>query len=158
MKITNYRGAVGAVEKVGDGFDQFIRVYNDTGGTATNGDVYFLSFEKDADSLSPSARPTLESLATSSVYRDIVVVNDTRGSIADQDWGLVQIRGYCPAVKVDPSGLAAESFLQGIDSSVTAGDDGAAITTDSFAIAVGAVFSTSFIPAVLFGERVLIGA
>jgi len=158
MSVTpNYRGAVGAIEIIGDGFDKFIKVYNDTGGTITNGDVYFLSFLKDADSLSPSARPTLDTMATTSVFRQVVVVNDPRGSIADTDWGLVQISGYCPDVKTSVTSVAIDRFLQGKNSDTVAADDGTTLTADSFGITVGAIFNTSHIAAILFGHRTLIG-
>lgn len=159
--IPDYQGALGVLDVVESGSgEKYIKVYNDTGSAVTNGDVYFLSYEKDADSLSPSARPTLEAMATTSVYRQIVVVNNVllgATTIADQAWGYVQIAGYCPDVNTDVTSVAIDRYLQGKNSAATAADDGTTITTDSFAITVGAIFSTSHIAALLFGERTIIG-
>jgi hypothetical protein len=49
MELVNYQGATGAIEVLGDGFDQWIKIYNDTGGALTNGDLYFLALAIDAD-------------------------------------------------------------------------------------------------------------
>lgn len=154
----NYEGAKGSFEFFENGFDQFIKAYNDTGAAVTNGDVYFLSFLKDADSLSPSARPTLDAAATTTVYRQVVIVNNApKGldTIADTAWGYVQIRGYCPKVKA-ASTVAIDDFLQGTNATQEAADDGTTITADSFGIAVTATAS-GFCEAILFGERSLIG-
>jgi hypothetical protein len=158
----NYQGAIGTGgELIQIGFEKFIKVYNDTAGTISNGAVYFLSWLKDADSLSPSARPTLDALATSAIYRQVVVVNNTlnsgAGTILDANWGFVQVRGYCPDVNTDVTSVAIDRFLQGKNATATAADDGTAYTIDSFAITVGAIFSTSHIEATLFGQPTNIG-
>lgn len=160
--VQNYQGQIGSGgELIQVGFEQFIKIYNDTAGTLTNGDVYFLSWLKDADSLSPSARPTLDALATTSVYRQVVVVNNTlnsgAGTILDTKWGFVQVRGYCPDVNTDVTSVAIDRFLQGKNATATAADDGTTITTDSFAITTGAIFNTSHIDAEMFGDRTIIG-
>lgn len=159
--VPNYRGALGALAKINGGNGEVYQlVYNDTGSAITNGDVYFLSYLKDADSLTVSARPTLDTPATTSVYRQIVVVNNTPlglSTIADAAWGYVQISGYCPDVNTDVTSVAIDRFLQGKNTAVLAADDGTSYTTDSFAITVGAIFSTSHIEAILFGVRTVIG-
>ena len=157
----DYQGAKGTGgELVSVGFEKYIKVYNDIAATITNGDVYFLSWLKDADSLSPSARPTLDALATSAIYREIVVVNNKlmgKTNILDTEWGFVQKSGYCADVNTNVTSVAIDRFLQGLNATATSADDGTAYTTDSFAITVGAIFSTSHIEAVLFGERTIIG-
>lgn len=163
--IQNYQGALGVGgELVQIGRQRFQKVYNDIGSTITNGDVYFLSWLKDADSLSPSARPTLDALATTAIYRQVVVVNNTlnsgAGTILDTAWGFVQEMGYCPDVNTDVTSVVIDRFLQGKTATATAADDGAATgppTTDSFAISLAALFNTSHVEAVLFGVRTLIG-
>jgi hypothetical protein len=159
-EVQNYQGALGAIDMIGASHDIFIKVYNDIGSAITNGDVYFLSYLKDADSLTVSARPTLDALATTAVYRQVVVVNNSalgKATIADQDYGYVQVKGYCPDVNTDVTSVAIDRFLQGKNATATAADDGTTITTDSFAITVAAIANTSHIAAILFGQRTLIG-
>ena len=158
--FAGYEGQLGAADRIEEGNIVRQKVYNDTGAAITNGDVYFLSWLKDADSLSPSARPTLDALATTAIYRQVCVVdNQPNGltTIADAAWGYVTTRGYCPYINTDVTTVAIDRFLQGKNATATAADDGTTITTDSFAITVGAIFSTSHIAGILFGDRTLIG-
>jgi hypothetical protein len=171
--ISGYEGGLGVYDLVEQGFEQYIKVYNDLGAAVSNGDVYFLDWSKDADSLSPSARPTLVACATSAVPRQVVVVNNiipnnlpvagsvpTNSStgIADTMWGYVQLRGYCPKIKCAAT-IAIDDFLQGANASQTAADDGTTQTADSFAIAVSAVDdpATGYCAGVMFGTTALIG-
>ena len=158
--IAGYQGAAGVIEMIGADFDQFIKVYNDIGAAVTNGDCYFLDFVRDVDSMTVAARPTLEAMATSAVYRQIVVVNNAqlgKTTIADTEWGYVQIRGYCPKVKCG-STIAIDDFLQGANASSTAADDGTTITIDSFGIAITDEDTVAgFCEAILFGVRTNIG-
>jgi hypothetical protein len=158
---SDYQGVVGTGgEIIRAGFEEYIKVYNDIGSAITNGDCYFLSWLKDADSLSPSARPTLDAMATTAVYRQIVVVNNHilgKSTIADTEWGYVQKSGYCPDVNTNVTNVAIDRFLQGLNAAATAADDGTSYTSDSFAITVSAIFSTSHIAATLFGVRTIIG-
>lgn len=129
-------------------------VYNDLAGAVTEGNVYFLSFEKDADSLSPSERPTLVACATTAVPRKVVVALET---FADQVRGRVRFKGYCPKVKC-ASTIAIDDYLQGANASQTAADDGTSITTDSFGISVSDEDNTAgFCEAILFGREIIIG-
>lgn len=159
-EASGYQGALGVVDLIESDWDVWVKVYNDTAATITNGDCYFLSFLKDADSLSPSARPTLDAMATTAIYRSIIVVNNGplgKANILDTEWGYCQLRGYCRDVNTSVTSVAIDRFLQGLNATATAADDGTAYTTDSFAITLGAIFSTSHIEAMLFGERTLIG-
>lgn len=156
----NYRGALGSYSIIENGMDKYILVYNDRAATVTNGDVFFLSFLKDADSASPSYRPTLDTPATSAIYRQVVVANnfpDGKSNFLDTEWGWVQIAGYCPDVNTDTTSVAIDRFLQGKNTAIVAADDGTAYTIDSFGITATAVFSTSHTGAVLFGTRTNIG-
>jgi hypothetical protein len=129
-------------------------VYNDLAGTVTLGDVYFLSYEKDADSLSPSERPTLSVCAQTAVPRKVVVALET---FADQARGRVRFQGYCPVVKCANT-IEIDDYLQGTNTSQTAADDGTTVTTDSFGISVSDEDVTAgFCEAVLFGQEVIIG-
>lgn len=158
----NYQGALGTGgDVIRIGWETYVKVYNDTAATVTNGDVFFLSWLKDADSLSPSARPTLDALATTAIYRQVVVVNNqlnnTVSGIADATWGFCSMQGYVPDINTNVTSVAIDRFLQGLNATATAADDGTAYTTDSFAITVGAIFNTSHIEGVMFGCRTLIG-
>lgn len=156
----NYLGALGSYAVIQNGMDKYILVYNDQAGTITNGDVYFLSFLKDADSASPSYRPTLDVPATTAIYRQVVVVNNFilgKTTILDTEWGFVQIGGYCPDINTSGGSVAIDEMVQGSNGLVTAVDDSAAYTTDSFGILATAVFSTTHFGVVLFGTRSLIG-
>jgi hypothetical protein len=160
QNATGYQGAAGVIEMIGGDFDQFIKVYNDIGAAVTNGDCYFLDFVRDADSMTVAARPTMEATATSAVYRQIVVVNNMplgKTTIADKEWGYVQIRGYCPKVStVTASDI--DRFLQGTNASTLAADDGTTITTDSFGICLTNEDDVAgFVEAILFGVRTIIG-
>lgn len=157
----NYEGAAGALDIISGGNGEiFYKVYNDLGAAVTNGDVYFLDWQKDADSLSPSARPTLVLPATSSVYRQVVVVNNAllnSDTIADASWGYVQYRGYCPKVAA-ASTTAIDDYLQGTNGTAVSSDDGTSQTTDSFGIAITDEDTVAgFVEAMLFGQPVTIG-
>lgn len=159
--VAGYEGSVGVYDIIENGYDQLIKVYNDLGATVNNGDVYFLDWKRDADSLSPAVRPTLVACATSAVQRQVVVVNNVqlgKESIADQAFGYVQLRGYCPKVKCAAT-IAVDDFLQGANGSQAAADDGTTQTADSFGIAVTAVDdpATGYCSAVMFGTTALIG-
>jgi hypothetical protein len=139
--VPNYQGAEDGQEIIRDGFNVYVKVYNDLTAAVTNGDVYFLSYEKDADSLDPSVRPTLVACATTTTtgFQHIAVVNNKplgKGTIADQEYGYVQIRGYCPDVKTTTATEAAENFIQGTNGTQAATTDSTAKTLDSFAIMI----------------------
>jgi hypothetical protein len=160
MSLSDYKGGVGAVPRVEIGEDVYILVYNDTGAAVNNGDVFFLGYAVDADSLSTSTFSTLDACATSAIYRQIAVVNNQMlgsATIADQAWGYVQIRGYCKKVFCANT-LAKGDYLQGANASAVAADDGTTITTDSFAVCTVAYSATTTAcEAYLFGERTIIG-
>jgi hypothetical protein len=156
--ISGYQGAAGVIDMVGEDFDQFIKIYNDKAGTLTNGDVYFLSFIRDIDSMTVAARPTLDAVAQSAaIYRQIVVVNNAplgKATIADTEWGYVQVRGYCPKIAV-VSTIAIDDFLMGDAGTAIAEEAGTTITTNSFGIAITA-YAAGFCEGILFGDRVLV--
>ena len=157
--VTNYRNATGIMPEFSDSDgNTYVYVYNDTGAAISNGDVYMLGYAADADSLSPSAFNTLDACATTAIYRQMVVVNNLplgKTTIADQEYGYVQKKGYIPKVKVAAT-IAIGDYIQGANASQEAADDGTTITTDSFGVAVTAVAS-NYCEAILFGERSLIG-
>lgn len=127
-------------------------VYNDLGATVSRGDVYHLSYERDADSLATPARPTLLACATTAIPRQIVVALE---DVSDATFGRFMYRGYCPKVKCANT-VAIDDYLQGANASQTAADDGTTQTTDSFGIAVTA-YATDSCEAILFGRESLIG-
>jgi hypothetical protein len=158
-QITNYQGAEGAAEVIENSMEKLILVYNDLGSAITSGDVYHLSYERDADSLTVPARPTLVACATSSVYQHIAVVNNARlgkSTIADKEWGYVQVRGYCPDVKCTTATQAIDTYIQGTNGTQAATTDGASRTTDSFAIMTAAAVDNHG-PCKMFGDTCIIG-
>jgi hypothetical protein len=141
--VENYQGY--AVE----GFGPIVlKIYNDLGSAISKGGVYFLSYEKDADSLSPSARTTVVLPATSSVYRQVVVALD---DIADAAYGLFMYRGDCPTVLCAAT-IVAEDYLKAANASATSAEDGTTQTASAFGIAKSAyVAATTSCEAYLFG-------
>ena len=127
--------------------------YNDQAATITAGDLYFLSYEKDADSLDPSARSTVTPCATSSVYRKIVVALE---DVADKAWGKFMYRGTCD-VNV-ASSVVIDDYIKGTNATQEASDETTTISAYSFGIAVGDyVAATGLAECILFGERVTLG-
>ncbi len=170
--VSGYEGGLGVYDLVEQGYEQYIKIYNDTGAALNVGEVVLLDFFKDADSLSPSARPTVATPATSAIYRQYGVVNNivpnnlpvagsvptnSSTAIADTTWGYIQLRGYCPKIK--GTGITAEHLFQGTNASLSASDDGTSYTTDSIGLAFTADGdpAVGYFSGVLFGERTLIG-
>lgn len=168
MGIQDYQGSLsmgGEIMRIGN--QVFLKVYNDTGATVNEGDLYWVSFAKDADSLSPSARPTLDvvtsaTAAYGNVPRLYCVIQNARfidqsqtglsGGIADANWGWAQISGYCEKIKTTGT-VTAEDYLQGTTASQAATSDGTTITVDSFGIALTTAAS-NFCTGWLFGYPV----
>jgi hypothetical protein len=156
---SGYEGGVGVYDWLsgGDG-ELYLKVFNDIGSALTNGDVYFLSWAK--DTTVGTYRPTLDACATSAtVFRQVVVVNNAplrAATIADDAWGYVQVRGYCPVIAVTASVSAGELYLQAVTGTAIAATDGASVTNDSFGIAVTA-YATGFCTGILFGTKSGIG-
>jgi len=157
MDITDYQGGTN-IDMIGADFIQYIKVYNDIGAAVTNGDVYFLDWHRDADSLATPAYPTLVACATSAVQRQVVVVNNaplSKDTIADAAFGYVQIRGFCPKIAT-ASGVAIADYLEAVNATAVSADDGTTQTADSFAIATTA-YASGFCEGILFGTTSLIG-
>ena len=157
--VEGYVGALGAYPVIENGFDKWILVYNDLGAAVTNGDCYHISYEKDADSLSPSGRPTLVAMATSSVYQHVGVVENSplvKTTIADGEWGYVKVRGYCPTIKCTTATQAIDTYIQGTNGTQAASNDGSSRTTDSIGIMLAAAVS-NYGPCILFGDPAIIG-
>lgn len=101
----------------GDQFDQWLRVYNHTGGTVTNGYVYALACEVDAtDTDNPIFKMTIGTPATEAdMSQNVVVVDDPAGTITNHNYGLVKIRGYIKAYCVGTTDIAAGDGLGAIN-------------------------------------------
>jgi hypothetical protein len=159
-----YENGLGVIDWLpGSDGELFVKIYNDRGAALTNGDVYFLSYLSDADSLTVTGRPTLDPCATTAVYRQVVIVNNAPlnlATIADATWGYVQVRGYCPKVAVTSGVDTAEQYIQGADGTaiavVESAGSGTTLSNDTFGIAITA-YSAGFCTATLFGERSTIG-
>lgn len=157
MEITDYQGGSN-IDMLGADFKQHIKVYNDLGAAVNNGDVYFLDWKRDADSLATAARPTLVACATTAVQRQVVIVENSplgKDSIADQALGYVQIRGYCPKIATAAT-VAIDDYLEAVNATAVSADDGTTQTADSFAIATTAVAS-GYCEGILFGTLATIG-
>jgi len=122
--IANYDGAAfrGIPYLVGDQDSVFIRFYNNTGGTLTNGDVKTISTLVDiTDSDNPILKPILvavSTMATASVL--IAVVQDSAGTVADGAWGTAQIRGCVKANTLGTTDIAYGDQLQVVNATPTA--------------------------------------
>ena len=146
--ILDYRNGENVEQEV------IYQCYNDLGSAVVAGEMFFLSYEGDADSLSPTARPTLMVPATSAIYRKVVVALE---AVADQAWGKFMYAGHCPLV-LCASTVAINDYLQGVTATRVAGDDSTTQTIDSFGIAVTDYSATTTgCEAILFGEKVNIG-
>lgn len=161
--IPGYKG--NEVEMKGDVFDRFYKIYNDTGGVLTNGDVVTINFGADNDST--GYYPLVATPATTSIPVVVGVVENSAlglGTIADQAWGFVQTRGYCPAItKTTTSNpVAINDLLKAMNSVKTAATDGTsgstAWATTSFAIAKSVVATgvAGTVTGILFGREVTI--
>jgi len=156
---SGYRGGTGQVTRVsGADGEEFLLVYNDTGATLANGTVKIIDWTDDADS--KGYFPTPGAPATSSdAIQLVAVVNDAEGTtsgIADQEWGWVQTKGYCPAITAAAGDVTDEHYLEVLNGGTAATDDGASLTTKSFGIAKGAAVAAATFAGVLFGNRVVV--
>jgi len=106
----------------GDQEDEYIRFYNNTGTTLTNGDVKTVSTLVDiTDSSNPILKPILvavSTMATASVL--IAVVQDPAATVADGAWGYAQIRGVCQAKTLGTTDIAYGDQLQVVNATPTA--------------------------------------
>lgn len=82
----------------GNGEEEFIRFYNNTGGALTAGTIKLVSTMVDiTDSSNPILSPILIAPATNAAQMNIVaVVSDT--SVANGAWGNAKIRGFIQAL------------------------------------------------------------
>jgi hypothetical protein len=155
---SGYEGGAGVIAWLpgGDG-ELFIKVFNDSDAAYTNGGVYGLSFKNDSDS--NGFYPILESPTTDTdALHWIVVVNNSplgKATIADDAWGYVQLKGYCPAITVNTT-VTLDHYMELITATAYATDDGTTKTTGSFGIAKST--SATSVTGILFGERVVVEA
>jgi hypothetical protein len=106
----------------GDQDEEWIRFYNNSGVTYTNGDVKTISTLVDiTDSTNPILKPILiavSTMATASVL--IAVVDDPAGTVVDGAWGYAKIRGCVKAsVNGDTNDVAYGDQLQVVGNKVT---------------------------------------
>jgi hypothetical protein len=169
MAVSNVGDYVGgrAVTFIEEGFEQYFLVYNDTGGTLTNGDVVVVEFAKDVDTTAGTNLPTVKTPATSSIPVVVGVVNNAKAAsatIADTAWGWVQIRGFCPAITktTATNPVAIDDYLKAMNTVKTAATDGTSGATvfsaKSFAVAKSAVGSgiAGTVSGILLGREVTI--
>jgi len=96
-QVENYQGA-GTPTVISEGWDSYISVYNDTGASVPEGSVVEVGFATSTDGMYPQI---VQPATNSGVFHVVGIVNNTKmgsSAIADNTWGLVQIRGYCPKV------------------------------------------------------------
>lgn len=151
--------------------DEFVRFYNNTGGTLTNGDVKTISTLVDiTDADNPILSPILvavSTMATASVL--IAVVNDPTGTVLDGKWGYAQIRGCVQAQVLGTTDIAYGDQLQVVNATPTAfilktaavAGVGIIIGGNTAAVALE-TWATDTTPALkwvcLLGDRVVIAA
>lgn len=151
--------------------DVYIRFYNNTGGTLTNGDLKTVSTLVDiTDSSNPILKPILvavSTMATASVL--FAVVDDSNGTVANATWGTAKVRGCVKANTLGTTNIAYGDQLQVVNATPTAfvlktaATDGVGIILggNTGAIALE-TWTTDTTPALkwvyLLGERVIVAA
>src|SRR3972149_9719774 len=134
------QGGVGVVDYVVAGNDKFIKIFNDTGGALSDGDIVAIDFLKDTTTTNGTNQPTVSTPADTAVLIQLGVVNTfllNKTTIADDEWGYVQTAGYCPKITCTTAdAVVKEDYLSLLTSTKTAFS--AAFSSDSFAIAKSA--------------------
>jgi hypothetical protein len=157
--VAGYRAGTGQIfQYEGADGERFILVYNDTGATLVNGTVKLLDWTDDADSKGYYPTPGAP-VEEAGAFQLIGVVNDTEGDtsgIADQEFGWLQVKGYCPAIIAAAGDVIDEHYLEVIAAGTAATDDGATLTSKSFGIAKGAAVAGASFAGVLFDQRVVV--
>lgn len=171
--LANYDNAPfrGIPYQGGNQDDVYIRFYNNTGGTLTNGDVKTVSTLVDiTDSDNPILKPILvavSTMATASVL--FAVVDDPAGTVADGVWGTAKVRGVVKANTLGTTDIAYGDELQVVNATPTAfvkaiaatAGVGAILSGNTGAIALE-TWTTDTTPALkwvyLLGYRVVVAA
>lgn len=153
--IGDYSGGKGLTSIQGANGEIFLLIYNDTGGTLTNGDIKMLDFTDDADSVGTYPTPAVPATNTELVNYVVVVNNSPLGktTILDTEYGYVQFKGYCSKVK---STGADEDYLEILNAGTSAQSSGG-LAGESFGIQKSAA-SGGFAAAYLFGRPAAIKA
>lgn len=154
-QVENYQG-VGVPELIQEGYDVFLKVFNDTGSAITEGSVCKVN---PATSGTSSIYPSLTRPATqASVLHIIGVVNNARlgkADIADKSWGYVQIQGYCPKIATAGAVATVDHQLITTNNAFTATSSGATTeTTASFASAKSTVGGAGFVTGWIHGRLI----
>jgi hypothetical protein len=140
--------------------DVWLKVYNGTGAAVLNGAVFEVSFLDDTDGVYPKLLAPTENAAAVTLI-GVVANHKLRGQtgIGSDEWGFVQIKGYCPEIKAVAAGMTDEHFLE-VTAAVpaTATSDGTSRTTKSFGIAKEAAAANALFGGWLFGDLVVIAA
>jgi hypothetical protein len=122
--LANYDGAPfrGIPYLQGDQEDEYIRFYNNTGGTLTNGDLKTVSTLVDiTDSSNPILSPILVAVSTMAAESVLLaVVDDPAGTVANGAWGQAKIRGCVKANTLGTTDIAYGDQLQVVDATPTA--------------------------------------
>ena len=157
--VNNYQAAPNSsnVDVIENGFDKWVKVYNDTGADVSNGAIYELAYEVDAtDTSNPIIRAILKAAATEAVsVVEIAVVDNSplgKDSIVSTEYGYCKVRGYVLARCDGSTDIAvgdqleilnaAASFI--VAAAATAGDSGvlidetAAIAMEAYTLTVAA--------------------
>ncbi len=148
----NYVGA-GVPELISEGFDLFIKVFNETGAALTKGQVVKVSFANSTSGMYPQAvQPGTNSAV---IHMMGVVANSKLGSssIANLAWGLVQIQGYCPEIATAGTVSTVDHQLVTTNTSYNATSSGATTeTTAGFAAAKSIVTGAGFVSGWIYGR------
>jgi len=152
--IQNYVGP-GAPEVIYEGYDVYIKVFNETGAALTEGQVVKVSPASSTSGQYPSAvQPT----TNAAVIHIIGVVNNGKlgvSSIANLTWGFVQIQGYCPKIATAGAVTTVDHQLITTNASYNATSSGATTeTTASFASAKSTVGGAGFVSGWLTGRLI----
>jgi hypothetical protein len=121
--LNNYDGEPfrGIPEESGDGDSKWIRFYNHTASTMTNGDIFTPTTSVDiTDTTAPILSPILvavSTMATAAVL--IAVVDDPKGSVAAYTYGYAKVRGCVKAYCYGDTDIVKGDQLQVLNASPT---------------------------------------
>ena len=152
--VQNYQGA-GAPEVIIEGYDTYIKVFNETGAALTEGSVVKVSPANSTSGIYPSA---VQPATQAAVVHIIGVVNNAKlgvASIANLSYGFVQVAGYCPKIATAGAVTTVDHQLVTTNTSYAATSSGATTeSTSSFASAKSTVGGAGFVSGWLTGRLI----
>lgn len=154
--ISDYRGTVG--DKISQGANVFLEVYNTLTTTIANGVVYKVVATADATYVN---HPTLTAVTTDAVgITQVAVVNNSImpggvDGIPGSSWGYVQVEGECPKVNVTGATTIGNALIFTVANTLVLTDAGnATLALTTVGIARSSTTAAGSVSATLLGFRV----